>query len=105
MAPAAGAGLTGWGEPVRLRQQVIASAPELRERELIKLASLTAQVAHALTRRGTEELTASLTARAGMTAFTTAFELWAAAPGTQDFHALIHDSLERLRTAIARPGG
>jgi AcrR family transcriptional regulator len=100
----AGAGLTSWGEPVRLRQQVIASSPELRERELIKLASLTAQVTHALTQRGAEELTASLTAQAGMTAFTTAFELWTASPGAQDFHELIHDSLERLRTAISRPG-
>ena len=96
----AGASLTSWGEPVRLRQQVITSSPELRERELIKLASLTAQVAHALRQRGVEELTASLTAQAGMVAFTTAFELWAASAGSQNFCELIHGSLERLRAAI-----
>jgi AcrR family transcriptional regulator len=99
---AAGAELTSWGEPVRLRQQVIASSPELRERELIKLASLTAQVADALTRRGVEELTASLTAQAGMAAFTTAFELWAKSADAPNFHELIHDSLTRLRAAIGR---
>jgi len=97
---AAGANLTSWGEPVRLRQQVIASSPELQERELIKLSSLTAQVAQALRRRGVEELTASLTAHAGMAAFTTAFERWAASARAQDFHELIHDSLERLRAAV-----
>ena len=101
---AAGAELTSWGEPVRLRQQVITSSPELRERELTKLASLTTQVAHALERRGVEEPTASLIAQAGMAVFTTAFELWAAAD-TRNFHDLIHDSLERLRTAICRRSG
>jgi len=99
---AAGAGLTSWGEPVRLRQQVIASSPELRERELIKLASLTTQVADALIRRGVEELTASLTAQAGMAAFTTAFERWAKSADAQNFHELIHDSLARLHAAIGR---
>lgn len=97
---AAGTGLTTWGEPVRIRQRVIASAPELRERELIKYASMTAQVADALRTRGVEDLTATLTAQAGMTAFATAFERWASSPDALGFHDLMHDSLARLRDAI-----
>ena len=55
---------------------VIAAHPELRERELIKLASVAAAVAEALRRRGVGEPTASLTAEAGMAVFRIAFERW-----------------------------
>src|ERR1700712_2400647 len=49
----------------RQRQSVIAANTELRERELIKLASLAAAVADALRRRGAPDPAATLTAEAG----------------------------------------
>jgi len=97
---AAGAGLTSWGEPVRLRQQVIATSAELRERELIKLADLTTAIAGALRRRGSDELTASMTAHAGITVFTTAFARWTEPGPDLNFADLMHDSLNRLRQVI-----
>ena len=99
----AGADLTAWGEPVRMRQRVIESSPELRERELTKLALLTARLAQTLGQRGVDELTASLTARAGVAVFTSAFEFWAAADD-RSFHELIREALESLRAAIRRNG-
>ena len=97
---AAGAGLTSWGEPVRLRQQVIATSAELRERELIKLADLTTAIAGALRERGSDELTASMTAHAGITVFTTAFARWTEPGRDVSFADLMHDSLNRLRQVI-----
>ena len=47
-------------EHSRQRQKVIAANPELQERELIKLASLSAALADALRRRGVAEPAASL---------------------------------------------
>ena len=98
---AAGAGLTSWGEPVRLRQQVIATSAELRERELIKLADLTTAIAGALRERGSDELTASMTAHAGITVFTTAFARWTDSGPDLGFAELMHDSLNCLRQAIS----
>jgi AcrR family transcriptional regulator len=101
---AAGAGLTNWGEPVRLRQQVIATSAELRERELIKLADLTIAIAEALCQRGSDEPTASMTAHAGITVFATAFARWTAPGPDLNFTELMHDSLECLREAISDRG-
>src|SRR5271170_5071517 len=48
-------------EFARARQAIIAASAELRERELIKLASLSAALAEALRERGVEDPTATLT--------------------------------------------
>ena len=98
---AAGGGLTSWGEPVRLRQQVIATSAELRERELIKLADLTTAIAQALRQHGSDELTASMTAHVGITVFTIAFARWTEPGPDLNFGELMHDSLNRLRQAIS----
>ncbi len=45
----------------RQRQSIIAASPELREREVMKLASLSAALAEALRARGVEGSAASLT--------------------------------------------
>ena len=60
---AAGALLEERRERARQRQAVIAANAELRERELIKLASLAAALADALRRRGVGDPAASLTRR------------------------------------------
>ena len=58
------------------RQMVIAANAELRERELIKLASLASALADALRRRGVSDPATSLTAEAGIAVFKVAFERW-----------------------------
>jgi AcrR family transcriptional regulator len=95
-----GAALVKWGEPVRQRQQLIASSLELRERELIKMDALTTAVADALRTRGVDDVSATLTARAGIAAFTTAFDRWAGQSEQEDFPTLMDDAIERLRVAL-----
>jgi AcrR family transcriptional regulator len=63
-------------ERSRVRQSLILAHTELREREVMKLASLTASMAEALRDRGVREPTASLTAEAGMAVFKVGFERW-----------------------------
>lgn len=96
----AGTGLASWGEPVRQRQRVIASSPELRERELFKMQALAASVAQALSCRGVEGLTATLVAQVGVTAFTSAFQQWTEATGPQDFSTSMQNVLGHLRAAV-----
>ena len=83
------------------RQAVIAAHPDLRERELIKLASLATAMAEALRERGVQEPTASLTAEAGIAVFKIAFERWVAAPDEGDLAQRISESLQELRTLTA----
>jgi AcrR family transcriptional regulator len=85
----------------RQRQAVIAASAELRERELIKLASLAAALADALRRRGVTEPRASLTAEAGIAVFRIAFERWVEEGNDRDVVALIRDSLDELRAVTA----
>jgi AcrR family transcriptional regulator len=73
----AAAGLLGQNrEHSRQRQAVINSRAELRERELIKLASLADALADALRRRGVPDPDASLAAESGVVVFRVAFERW-----------------------------
>jgi AcrR family transcriptional regulator len=60
----------------RRRQAIINANAELRERELIKLATLAAAMAEALRHRGVPDPAASLTAEAGLAIFRVAFERW-----------------------------
>ena len=83
------------------RRQIIAANPELQERELIKLASLTRAVAEALRRRGVGDPAAILTAEAGITVFRVAFERWVEAANRRSLKELMHESLEELRTVAA----
>ena len=59
-------------ELVRQRQAIVALNPDLRERELIKLASLS----NPLRRRGVREPAASLTSEMAIGVFKVAFERW-----------------------------
>jgi AcrR family transcriptional regulator len=86
---------------VRRRQAIIAAHPELRERELIKLATVAAAVAETLRRRGVGEPSASLAAEAGMAVFRIAFEGWIADPARPDLAQLIRESLDELKAVAA----
>jgi AcrR family transcriptional regulator len=91
----------------RRRQAIIAANAELRERELMKLASLSAALADTLRRRGVGEPAASLTAEIAMAAFRIAIERWAQDGNTRGLRDLIGESLEELKaiTASERPSG
>ncbi|HEX4563361.1 MAG TPA: hypothetical protein VH115_02805 [Solirubrobacteraceae bacterium] len=86
----------------RQRQRIIAASPELREREVMKLASLAAALTDALRERGVEEPTASLAAEVGVAVFRIAFERFLA-PGRQlELPALMSETLDQL-AAVAAP--
>jgi AcrR family transcriptional regulator len=83
------------------RQAVIDANPELQERELIKLATLSAALAETLRGRGVTDPAASLTAEAGIAVFKVAFETWIADPTRLDFPQLIRQTLDELKKATA----
>src|ERR1700722_17687538 len=92
------------GDFPRRRQAIIAANPELRERELIKLAALAAALAGTLRRRNVPDPAASLAAEAGIAVFKIAFLRWAGQTGDsggQTLAQLIRQSLAELRTVAA----
>ena len=60
----------------RHRQGVVDAHPELRERELLKMAALAGAIAEALRGRGIAEPAATLAAESGVTVFRVAFAQW-----------------------------
>jgi AcrR family transcriptional regulator len=87
----------------RQRHAVIAANPELRERELAKLADYSATVATALRRRGVGEPQASLAADAGMTVLRVALERWSSGDEDRDLADVMRDAMAELR-AVAGGG-
>jgi len=83
------------------RQAVIEANAELRERELIKLASLATELAGALRRRGVGDPAASLTAEAGVAVFRVAFATWVEESNERDLPQVIRDSLVELKAVTA----
>jgi hypothetical protein len=98
---AAGALLQERREYARRRAAIIAANGELRERELIKLASLASAIADALRRRGVADPAASLSAEAGIAVFRIAFERWVDETNQRDLPELIRDSLDELKAVTA----
>jgi len=80
----------------RRRQAIIAANPELQERELKKLASLSAAVADALRMRGIADSAAVLTAEIGVTVFKVSFERWLSDRDHKTLSALVAESLDEL---------
>ena len=85
----------------RLRQAVIVANAELQERELIKLASMSAALAEALRGRGVAEPAASLTAEVGVAVFKVGFERWIAEGEQRELSQLMRDSLDELKAVTA----
>jgi AcrR family transcriptional regulator len=85
----------------RERRAVIAANAELRERELIKMASLASAIADALRRRGVSDPAASLTAEAGIAVFRVTFDRWVHKSNDQDWRALARGSLEELKVLVS----
>jgi len=88
-------------DSARQRQTIIAANAELRERELIKLASLASALADALRRRGVKGPAASLTAEAGVAVFRVAFERWVNETNQPDLSRLVRESLDELKAVTA----
>lgn len=84
------------------RQSVVALSPELRERELIKLAGIAAMLADALRGRGVPDPNATLTADAAVAAFKSAVSRWAERGGREPLPDLVRAAADELRAAIAR---
>ncbi len=80
----------------RRRQAVIAATPDLRERELIKMASLAAAFAEALRKRGVAPAVASLAAETGVAVFRVAFERWIAEPDGAPLEEVMRATLADL---------
>lgn len=83
------------------RQAVIMANADLRERELIKLTSLSAALADRLRQRGIGDVEASLAAETSIAVFRVAFSRWVTATDEQDLQDVIRETLDRLRTLAA----
>ncbi|WP_329568532.1 TetR/AcrR family transcriptional regulator [Kitasatospora sp. NBC_01266] len=99
---AAGTMFQGRLEGSRRRQSIVSANPELRERELIKLATLASAMAEALRGRGVPEPAASLAAEAGIAVFRVAFERWIEQRGEErEVADVLRESLAELRALVA----
>jgi AcrR family transcriptional regulator len=85
----------------RRRQAIISANAELRERELIKLASLSTAIAETLRGRGLADAVASLTAEVVIAVFRVAFGRWHDEPGERDFRLIMRESLDELKAQLA----
>lgn len=83
------------------RQKVVSANAELRERELVKLATLAAALAETLRGRGVPEPAASLAGEAGIAVFKVAFERWIDGDGSQGMGALMREALDGLKDVTA----
>ena len=98
---AAGAMLQENPDRVRLRDAIVSANPDLRERELIKLAAFASAMAGALRDRGVAEPAASLAAETGVAVFKVAFARWVSEPGQHDLPGIIRESMAELRDMLA----
>ncbi|MGW0510076.1 TetR/AcrR family transcriptional regulator [Streptomyces olivaceoviridis] len=85
----------------RARHAVIAANAELKERELIKLASLSTALAGTLRGRGVPEPAASLAAEAGVAVFKVGYERWLVASEDRDLVQLVREALTELKAVAA----
>jgi AcrR family transcriptional regulator len=88
-------------EFARQRQRIIEANVDLQERELIKMAWLSAAIADALRQRGVADPTARLAAEAGIAVLRTAFAGWVEDPDGPALRRLMADSLAELRSVAA----
>lgn len=82
------------------RQAVIEANPDLKERDLLKTATLTAAMADALVARGVNPSTAKLAANVGALAFADALGCWLQPGNRKSMAELAADALRNLDTAI-----
>ena len=99
---AAATSFQGDREAVRRRHAVVTATAELQERELVKLATLSAALADALRGRGAAEPAASLAAESGTTVFRLAVSAWATEADPLPLTAIVDELFTALRTVAAQ---
>ena len=85
----------------RQRQTIVAGSPELRERELNKLAAMAQGISEALRERGVGDPGASILGEVAIAIFRTSFERWVGESSGQELTELMHMSLAELRVLTA----
>ena len=95
----AGVDLAPYYEFGKARLEILAATPELRERDLIKTAGLTAVLAEALERREVSSREARFAAQAALSVFSAAAAEWISHPEA-DFPDLMRQTLAELRSAV-----
>ena len=98
---AAGAVLDERRDLTRRRQAVIAANPSLQQREQIKYAMLSAEMAEALRERGIEPVSARLAGDTGVAVFRAAFERWIDDDEDREFGRLARDTLATLAAVVS----
>ena len=88
-----------------LRHAVIVANPELRERELAKLADYAAAVATTLHGRGVGEPQATLAAETGMTVLRVAMERWASGQDERELTVIMRAAMAELRRVTSDVSG
>jgi AcrR family transcriptional regulator len=88
----------------RRRQGIIMANAELRERELIKLATLASALAEALRLRKVQEPSATLAAEAGVSLFKIAFQRWVDDRGDVTLASTVEQALDDMK-AMTGGGG
>jgi AcrR family transcriptional regulator len=83
------------------RQAVIVANPELRERELAKLADYATAVTATLRERGATESQATLAAETGMTVLRVAIQQWAGGDDDRDLATIMRHAVAELRALAA----
>ena len=96
---AVGAMFAGRREFAARRHAVISATPDLRERELVKKASIATAHADGLRARGVTDPEASVTAEVAVAVFRVAFDRWVSGPDETDLATLVRESLGALRAA------
>jgi AcrR family transcriptional regulator len=86
----------------RRRQTIIMANAELRERELIKLATLASALADALRRRNVPEPSATLAAESGVSLFKIAFQRWVDESGDITLASTLEQTLEDMKAMTGR---
>lgn len=85
----------------RRRQTVIEAHSALRERELLKMASLVTAIAAALRARGVSDPVATLVAETGVTVFKVAFGQWIADKETRPLVEIEHRVMEEITAIVS----
>lgn len=89
-------------DAARIRRQIIEAHPELRERELSKMAALTAVISDGLQTRGASRSPAVLTAAAAVAAYQVALDSWLNDHQQRGLQEHLHIALTELRRTTQR---
>ncbi|MBO0842633.1 MAG: TetR family transcriptional regulator, partial [Nocardioides sp.] len=79
------------------RARIVADTPALKERELLKMATLTTTATEALAARGVAEPAATLAAHTAIAVFQTAFARWVSGEHEQSFVECCDQAAAALR--------